>query len=80
MKELQGTYLGSLLDGNNIAVYGWVEASGTTSIVMIPAVAVMKEFKADDVPKGRWGGLEHCQDWDRAPKSDPAPLSRVDLL
>ena len=31
MKELQGTYLGSELDGNNIAVYGWVEGSGTAS-------------------------------------------------
>ena len=31
MKELQGTYLGSELDGNNIAIYGWIEGSGTAS-------------------------------------------------
>jgi hypothetical protein len=31
MRELQGTYFGSLLDGNRIAVYGWAEASGTLS-------------------------------------------------
>ena len=31
MKELQGTYLGSELDGNNIAVYGWLEGSATAS-------------------------------------------------
>ena len=30
-RELQGTYLGSQLDGNNIAVYGWMEGSGTAS-------------------------------------------------
>jgi Putative beta-barrel porin-2, OmpL-like. bbp2 len=31
MKELQGTYFGSQLDGNRIAVYGWAEMSGTLS-------------------------------------------------
>ena len=31
MKELQGTYLGSQLDGNGIAVYGWMEGSFTGS-------------------------------------------------
>ncbi|HVS38375.1 MAG TPA: outer membrane beta-barrel protein [Gemmataceae bacterium] len=31
MKELQGTYLGGQLDGNNIAIYGWMEGSFTGS-------------------------------------------------
>jgi hypothetical protein len=31
MKELQGTFLGSQLDGHNIAIYGWVEGSYTGS-------------------------------------------------
>jgi hypothetical protein len=31
MKELQGTYFGSQLDGNRIAVYGWAEMSGALS-------------------------------------------------
>ena len=35
MKDLQGTYPGTLLDGNNIAIYGWAEVSATASSAAI---------------------------------------------
>ena len=35
MKDLQGTYAGGLLDGNNIAIYGWAEVSATASSAAI---------------------------------------------
>ena len=49
MKEVQGTYLGTQLDGNNIAVYGWLEGSATASSAGISNEPMAWNDRADRV-------------------------------